>query len=168
MFLGLFLLTKLLTPILISTAQSSPESHPRVIWVSSSGTEIAGLESQGLSHESLDTEYYPRGALERYGLSKAGNWLHGVEFARRFKGDGLVSVPLNPGNLSSELYREWGFVLRFVMKLLLQHKPVMGAYTELFAGLSEEVTVERSGDWGEFVSLPFFLIEELRVYVERG
>lgn len=47
-------------------------------------------------------------AIYKYGVSKAGNYLHATEFAKRYREDGIVSVPLNPGNLSSELYRSQG------------------------------------------------------------
>ena len=62
-----------------------------------------------------------------------------------------MSVPLNPGNLDSELYRNQGGVVRWVLRRLVLYPPIYGAYTLLFAGLSEEVTLEKSGDWGKFL-----------------
>jgi hypothetical protein len=38
-------------------------------------------------------------ASERYWYSKVGNWAHGVEYAFRQQINGVISVPLNPGNL---------------------------------------------------------------------
>jgi retinol dehydrogenase-12 len=85
----------------------------------------------------------------RYGISKAGNYLHAVEYAKRYKADGIVSVALNPGNLSSDLYREQGAIIGFLLRHTILHPPVFGAYTEMYAGLSPEVTLERSGEWSK-------------------
>jgi retinol dehydrogenase 12 len=145
--LGTFLFTKLLTPILIATAKSEPPSSVRVVWVSSSSTELKGEKNVGLSLDNLDY-HIPKPGMERYSNSKAGNWLHGVEFARRFKADGVVSVPLNPGNLNTELAREHGFIFTSVVKLIV-YPPKNGAYTELFGGLSDKITIEDTGCWGE-------------------
>lgn len=30
---------------------------------------------------------------------------------------------------------------------MISYEPIYGAYTELFAGLSPEITIEQSGDW---------------------
>lgn len=147
--LGVFLLTKLLTPILASTAKFEPPNSVRVVWVSSMGTEVVGERSHGISLGYLD--YWPSlTPLERYGVSKAGNWLHGVEFARRHHGDGIVSVPCNPGHLNSELYRDGGIVFKSLIKALVLHPPILGAYTELFSGLSPSITMKESGKWGKY------------------
>jgi retinol dehydrogenase-12 len=86
--------------------------------------------------------------IERYAISKAANWAHGTEYAKRYKKDGIISIPLNPGNLNSDLYRDKGFLFSLFVKVIT-YPPVNGAYTELFAGLSPEATIEKSGDWGE-------------------
>lgn len=78
--LGHFALTKLLTPLMASTATKSPRGSVRVVWVSSSAAEsfdpklfLENLKSKS-KHESL-------GALDKYGFSKLGNYLHGAECA---------------------------------------------------------------------------------------
>jgi retinol dehydrogenase 12 len=143
--IGSFLFTKLLTPVLTSTAKSSPDV--RVVWLSSFALELFASQDIGMSLENLDY-HIPKLAPFRYGISKAGVWALGVEYARRHRADGIVSVPINPGNLRSDLARDQGVVLKTVMKLVC-YPPVLGAYTELFAGLSPEVTLEKSGDWGK-------------------
>jgi retinol dehydrogenase 12 len=85
---------------------------------------------------------------ERYWYSKVGNWAHGVEYALRQQANGVISVPLNPGNLQSELYRDQGFFMRFFVKILM-YPPVNGAYTELFGGLSPDITLSNTGCWGK-------------------
>ncbi|KAK2602740.1 hypothetical protein N8I77_009248 [Diaporthe amygdali] len=145
--LGAFLLTRLLTPILASTAGAEPPGTVRVVWVSSMGTEAVGEKGRGISTDYLD--YWPSlMPLERYGVSKAGSWLHGVEFARRHGGDGIVSVPCNPGHLRSDLYRESGWLFKAAISPVL-YPPVYGAYTELFCGLSPAITMRENGQWGE-------------------
>lgn len=146
--LGVFLLTKLLTPVLAATAKTEPPSSVRVVWVSSMGTEVVGEKSHGMSLDYL--EYWPRiSALERYGYSKAGNWLHGVEYARRHEADGILCVPCNPGHLKSELYREGGWLFKTAINATVLQPPIMGAYTELFCGLSDKLTMEETGKWGK-------------------
>jgi NAD(P)-dependent dehydrogenase (short-subunit alcohol dehydrogenase family) len=146
--IGTFLFTKLLTPILLETAKSEPPSTVRVVWVSSSGAEIASPRPGGVPMDNLDY-HQDKSAIMKYAISKAGNYLHATEFAKLYKGDGIVSVPLNPGNLSSELYRTQGSVANFVLKHSVLYPSIFGAYTELYGGLSPEITIEKTGDWSE-------------------
>jgi hypothetical protein len=57
-------------------------------------------------------------------------------------------MPINPGNLTSELARDQGAAIKMVARLV-GYPPPMGAYTELYAGLSPEVTLEKSGQWSK-------------------
>lgn len=144
---GTFLFTRFLTPLLVATAKTELPNTVRVVWVSSSGTEFTAPNNIGIEIDNLDY-HVEKPAMVRYGLSKAGNWLQGVEMAKRYKKDGVISIPLNPGNLASDLYREQGSVFKLVTKLIL-YPSVNGAYTELYAGLSPEITLEKTGSWGE-------------------
>lgn len=87
--IGPFLFTKLLTPILIKTAKSSPANTVRVVWVSSSAAELS--PSGGVEIDNLD---YKKGRYSyiRYSSSKAGNWYHSTEYDKRYRSDGVVSV----------------------------------------------------------------------------
>ncbi|KAF2158979.1 hypothetical protein M409DRAFT_30513 [Zasmidium cellare ATCC 36951] len=144
--LGQFLFTKLLTPKLVATAKAEPANTVRVVWVSSLGLEMIGEQDYGITTKYVD--YWPSlKPLERYGLSKAGNWLYAVEFAKRHRNDGVVSVPCNPGHLSSELYRDGGALFKRVLNTLVLYPPRYGAYTELFSALSSKITIEQTGDW---------------------
>ncbi|KAI5859446.1 putative short-chain dehydrogenase [Durotheca rogersii] len=142
--IGTFMLTKLLTPLLVATARSDAGTS-RVVWVSSSGTEFVGEKSVGIDMSNLDY-HIDKPYLVKYGLSKAGNWLHGVEFARRYRADGVISIPLNPGNLASDLYRDQGGLFKLFVKLIT-YPSVNGAYTLLYAGLSPDITIEKTGSW---------------------
>jgi NAD(P)-dependent dehydrogenase (short-subunit alcohol dehydrogenase family) len=146
--LGTFLFTKFLTPVLIATAKAEPPNTVRVVWVSSSGTELAGAKNTGVEMDNMDN-HIENSFLTRYGFSKAGNWLQGVEFAKRYKADGVIGIPLNPGNLQSDLYRQAGLGFKLATGWFM-HPVVNGAWTELFAGLSPKITLEKTGSWGEF------------------
>ncbi|RYP75977.1 hypothetical protein DL771_002049 [Monosporascus sp. 5C6A] len=167
---GSFMLTKLLTPALVATAKAEPPGAVRVVWVSSSAAEVlsptGGLELDNLDYHS------ERYAHTKYGVSKAGSYLYSTEFAKRHRDDGVVSMALNPGNLDSELFREQGYIMGRLLKLFVLHPPVYGAYTELFAGLSPEVTLEKSGGWvvpwGRFDSIREDLVVSSRSKAEGG
>ena len=74
-----------------------------------------------------------------------------VDGARRWGSDGITSVVQNPGNVKSNAYRHISKSAMVFYSLLL-HKTVLGAYTELYAGLSPEITPEHNGayivPWG--------------------
>lgn len=152
-----FLFTKLLSPLLVSTAKREPPNTVRVIWVSSMGLETMGEKSKGMSLDYVN--YWPAmSPLERYGLSKAGNWLHAVEMARRFRTDGVISMPVNPGHLSSELNREGSMMFKTAMNIVANYPCINGAFVHLWAACSPDVTLERSGDWGKLhISLDIVL-----------
>ena len=119
------------------------------MWVSSISGEIFPQKNVGDTAEMMQTETMAKkSGSERYFYSKVGNWAHGVEYALRHQADGIVSVPLNPGNLQSELYRDQGFLMRLMVRLLM-YPPVNGAYTELFGGLSPDITLSETGCWGK-------------------
>lgn len=122
----------------------------RVIWVASSATEGFAEDKVGIRPEAATAAALEsKSPMMRYWLSKVGNWAHGAEYALRQRPHGVVSVPLNPGNLDSDLYREHGLAMKLAAKLLM-YPPLSGAYTELYAGLSPDITIEKTGCWGEF------------------
>ncbi|KAE8449297.1 hypothetical protein EG329_008198 [Mollisiaceae sp. DMI_Dod_QoI] len=169
--IGPFLFTKLLTPILISTAKTEPSSTGRVVWVSSSGAELGSPKPGGIPIDNLDY-HDDKSSLYKYNVSKAGNYLHAVEYAQRHKADGVVSVALNPGNLDSDLTRTMGSVTKFIIRRLLLYPPIYGAYTELFAGLSPMVTMEKWGKWivpwGNFADIRKDLLDATKTEAEGG
>jgi retinol dehydrogenase-12 len=143
-----FMFTKLLTPILVFTAKTEPPNTVRVIWTSSSATELMSPKSAGVPMDNLDYHIEKSGGY-KYAVSKAGNYLHSAEFAKRHQSDGVISISLNPGNLLTKLTDENGWLFN-KFKNSLDSPPVYGAYTELFAGLSKDITMANSGDWGKF------------------
>lgn len=152
--IGTFLFTKLLTPMLLRTAAAAADSSSvRVIWVASSAVEAPLVPVGGVDMTNVDYRRADVSSFTKYAISKAGNYLHGAEFARRHRADGVVSVPLNPGNLDSDLWRGYNQGLMAVVKRLSLYPPIYGAYTQLWAAFSPEVTIERTGDWGTYKSL---------------
>ncbi|KIH92657.1 hypothetical protein SPBR_03038 [Sporothrix brasiliensis 5110] len=149
---GTFLFTELLTPLLQATAKRSlPATDAvRVVWLSSYGLESFGVEGEGVALDNI--AYDPAGkggvpkAIDRYAISKTGVWALGVEYARRHRQDNIVSLPVNPGNLKTELARDMGAVFRFIVSPLC-YPPVLGASTLVFASTSSEVTLKESGGW---------------------
>ncbi|CZT10000.1 related to Oxidoreductase, short-chain dehydrogenase [Rhynchosporium agropyri] len=155
-----FLFTKLLTPILKSSARENAPASTRVVWVSSSAAEFVSPKG-GVDLANLDYKK-DQSAMHKYGVSKAGNLYHAKEFAKIYGGDGIVSVALNPGNLKTELGR-YNPGQNLILKYIL-HTPIHGAYTELFAGLSPDVTSEHNGAW----IIPWGRFGHLRADLEAG
>jgi retinol dehydrogenase 12 len=90
---GPFLLTQLLTPVLVQTAKTEPAGAVRVVWVSSMAADLYAPKN-GIDMSNIRGKDFinPGPALQRYGLSKAGNYLHSVEYSRRYKDQGILSV----------------------------------------------------------------------------
>ncbi|KAL2373877.1 hypothetical protein RJ035_005736 [Blastomyces gilchristii] len=167
--IGPFLFTKLLTPTLVSTAKTEPPNTVRVIWVSSIAMETGAPKSVGVPLDKLDNLTDSKSSQYlNYSISKAGNYLYAAEFAKRYRADGVLSVALNPGNLASDLSRHRAFLFKAVTRPML-YSPVLGAYTELFAGLSPDVTgKEPVIPWGRVVSVRKDLIEATKTEAEGG
>ncbi|KAJ4245043.1 short-chain alcohol dehydrogenase [Fusarium torreyae] len=146
--LGSFALTEKLTPTLVATAQSSSPGTVRVVWASSTAAFNTTTKNyiervKGTNEESL---------FQQYAISKLGNYYHATEYAARHKSDGIISVPLNPGNLDSDLWRTQGKFVTWLLRKLVFFPPVYGGYVNVFAGFSPDVTIENSGrfisPWG--------------------
>lgn len=145
--LGPFLFTKLLTPILQQTASSQPANTVRVVWLSSAAAELNSHRPGGIDLDNLDYQV-EKPPMIQYSISKAGSYLQATEYAKRVKPHGIVSVPINPGNITSELQRHLPTSFKLMTRPMLRPTKY-GAYTELFAALSPEVTLEKTGQRGK-------------------
>lgn len=143
--LGPFLFTQLLLPQLRTAAKLAQKDCVRIIWTSSIAVDAS--PKGGMDTTSLSSP--PESANFNYTISKTGNWFLASQFAKRVEPDGIVSLTLNPGNLSTGIWDNAPKVVRFIFSKI-NHPPKFGAYTELWAGLSEEVTVQ-NGLRGEYV-----------------
>lgn len=101
-WIATFLFTKLLTPLLAQAAKSEPAGLVRVTWPSSFATEMYGETNEGIDIDTI-SDIINKPTTLRYGISKTGAWELGVEYAKQHAADGIVSIPLNPGNLTLEL-----------------------------------------------------------------
>ena len=88
--LGPFLFTKLLTPLLVSTAKSAPRGSVRVVWLGSSAAEMMSPKG-GVDMTNIDYKI-DKSAWYKYGTSKAGNVLYSKEFAKRYQANDVISV----------------------------------------------------------------------------
>ncbi|KAG8162047.1 hypothetical protein KVR01_007812 [Diaporthe batatas] len=143
--LGPFLFTKLLTPTLIATAQdkTTAPGTVRVVYLTSAAADLFSDKNTIVDMDNLDF-HVEKNAKYLYGASKAGDWIYGFEMSRRYKKEGIIGLGVNPGNLKSDLFRQQGAVFR-ALTGPMNYPVVNGAYTELWAGLSPEVTLEKAG-----------------------
>ncbi|KAJ5169423.1 Glucose/ribitol dehydrogenase [Penicillium coprophilum] len=111
------LFTKLLLPQLRAADTSDESGKTRVAWTPSALVK-AGSPPNGLDFDLLDKGTNRR--TDNYGTSKAGTWILSREIARRYAKNGIVSF------LGDE---------------------ICGAYTELYAGFSSDITLESSGSY---------------------
>ncbi|KAI2466179.1 NAD(P)-binding protein [Annulohypoxylon bovei var. microspora] len=150
--LGPFLLTRLLEPVLLSTAaQQTSFGNVRIVWVGSMldiGTPKGGVV---WNPETNEPSLHPD-MMANYMQSKAGITFLGLEFAKRLGDKGILSVSLHPGMMKTELQRN------FPAPGVVFKGPTHGAYTELFAGFSTSITNKENGryiiPWGRLGSVP--------------
>ncbi|MEX1279151.1 MAG: SDR family oxidoreductase [Acidimicrobiia bacterium] len=141
--LGPFLLTNLLTPLLVDSTPS------RVITVSSEASRSAraGLDFDDLQ---LTSGYSPNKA---YAASKLANILFTVELDRRLSGDGVTARALHPGVVrtsfgkSAESSRWMGLLMTTVGPFL--KKPEEGAATSVLLATASDEQVARSLYWSD-------------------
>ncbi|KIX99809.1 uncharacterized protein Z520_04445 [Fonsecaea multimorphosa CBS 102226] len=155
--LGPFLFTKLLLPILKRTAEDEPRGTVRVSWAGSLAVVLQSPKG-GVAwkkgpdgEETLDDK---NSNSFTYGVSKAANYFFGTEFGKRYGvKDGVLHNCYNPGNLSSDLQRhandQWPSWARWILHTLLLYPSIYGAYTEIYAGLSPDLTLEK--DQGAYI-----------------
>ena len=152
--LGHYLLTQLLLPTLLHTAESTPPAAVRVVWTSSIVVD-ASAPKGGIKISDLTKP--PPDQQKNYVTTKIGNWFLASVLAAQVGSKGILSVTQNPGNLKTALLRHAPWILGFVSAPLL-YSAKMGAYTELWAGLSEDLGIEDGGKyvlpWGRLHPSP--------------
>ncbi|KAJ5897834.1 hypothetical protein N7504_008122 [Penicillium tannophilum] len=128
---GHFLLTKLLLPTLLKTAEE-PHSDVRVVSLSSVGHNLAPSFATMLDQEKLKKV----NTNARYGASKAANILFAAELSRRHPS--ITSVSVHPGVIFTDLYQSIGsrtplFSLGSKTLQLMGSTVQQGAYNSLWA-----------------------------------
>lgn len=137
--LGHYYFTKLLLPILTSTAKVTPERKVRVVNVASCAHLFGGLDFNTFK-DGPARKKCSRGNL--YNQSKFGNVVFALELAKRYEDQGIISTALNPGNINSDLPRHVvaqipSIVKQIIIKVLL-YEVSQGALTPLYAATSPE------------------------------
>ncbi|KAK0628768.1 hypothetical protein B0T17DRAFT_614643 [Bombardia bombarda] len=149
------LLTHLLLPHLRAAAQSSSTSGAvRIVWCSSWLAENSspkfGIEMDKLASGTGNN-------MREYAVSKAGDGILSIECGRLYGEYGILSVGLNPGNLNTNAFKGVDGLLRVVLNWVSLYNPRLGALTELYAGLSGELTME--GHQGAYI-MPWGRVQE--------
>lgn len=140
--LGPYLFTQLLLPTLMATAKTAPAAAVRVMWTSSIVVDFA--PQNGMSKESIGQPSHNQ--QDNYTASKTGNWFLAAQLADHVSQHGILSVTVNPGNLSTDLTRHMPRIVPILVAPLL-YKAVYGAYSELWAGLSQELGMKDGGGY---------------------
>jgi len=106
-----------------------------------------------------------------YGVTKAANLFFASEFSTRNPDSGIVSVCFNPGNLRTELQRHVPWWQDMLLSFML-FPAIFGAYTELWCGLSPDLTTKENGSyvgpWGRILPVKKDRIESLKTKEEGG
>lgn len=159
--LGPFLFTVLLMPLLQKTAATAPPGSVRVLWAASIAVEMSPPGGLDITPDGVLTTYNDQ--PKNYAISKVANALLAIETARRYGKDGIISLAFNPGNLKTPLQRNLPW-WQYGVALLILYPPALGAYTELFAGWAEEISVENNGAY----IVPWGRIGKLRSDIEQS
>ena len=145
--IGPFLLTQLLMPLLERTAANEAVGSVRVIWTASQTIDLFA-PCGGFDVSQIHKPYII--PFRNYVASKFGNWCLATELARRTGSTGVVSLAVNPGWAATDLVRDHGHI--YVWLWILLHEPKMTAYTHLYAGTSNDITMAHNGayvmPWG--------------------
>lgn len=126
---GHALLAKLLLPLVLKTAASSPTADVRLIVLSSEAHRL--IPKGGIVFDTLKTKQEDMYTWTRYGQSKTANILFAKEMARRYPQ--IKTIAVHPGAVATNLaapFSQTSVVLR----------PLMALYFGLFAvGVEEGV-----------------------------
>lgn len=154
--LGPFLFTLCLVPFLEAASQARSPGSVRVVWTSS---QVVDFSPTGGFPMTQITDAPSVEINARYMNSKTGNWFLASEFARRIgERRGILSVTQNPGALKTQILRNGPRILYWIVLPLLS-PAINGAYTELYCGLSDELTLEKNSGgymlpWGRIHPSP--------------
>ncbi|KAJ6617331.1 NAD(P)-binding protein [Mycena sp. CBHHK59/15] len=132
--LGHFYLTELLLPCLKAGAKTSSDHVSRVVNTSSQTHVLGGVNFEALTDTPTRSKMTPD-AL--YAQSKFGNIVYSSECAKRYASEGVISIALHPGMLTTDIGRHFHPLKRRFIHALC-HSPPQGALTQIWAGTAPE------------------------------
>ncbi|KAJ7752611.1 NAD(P)-binding protein [Mycena metata] len=132
--LGHFYLAQLLLPRLKEAVKTSPDHVARIINTSSQAHVFGSMNFEALTNTAVRSELSPD-AL--YAQSKFGNIVFSSECSHRYASDGVISIALHPGMLTTNIGRHLHPLKRCFAHALC-HCPPQGALTQLWAGTAPE------------------------------
>ncbi|KAK7008517.1 NAD(P)-binding protein [Favolaschia claudopus] len=132
--LGHFYLTKLLLPLLLAGAKSSPDGVARIVNTSCQTHILGNINFDALTDTPTRSKMSPD---DLYAQSKFANVVFSSECAKRYGSDGIVSTALHPGMLTTDIGRHFSPLKRRFIHALC-HSPPWGAITQLWAGTAPE------------------------------
>ena len=139
---GPFLFVKPLAQLLAAAAKNS--GHPsRIVWTRSVMIEMKALKG-GINFDRVRGG--KSGGWVDYAASKCGNLFLAHEAATRWGDQQVISTCVNTGNIYTDSFRDshsWLFAT--LSKHLFLYDTKHGAYTLLFAGFSEKITLQQNG-----------------------
>ena len=124
---GPFLLTQLVLPTLLKTAESEPTGSVRVVWTSSGIIDLDPIQG-GLRLEELVAGHHGKVTSQNYTSSKSGNWFLAAELDKRVRNSGVISVTQNPGTINTKGWNVFPWI-KLLFKPIM-YEAVFGAYTE--------------------------------------
>lgn len=150
--LGHALLVKLLLPVLLSTANSSPDSDVRVINLTSEAFLYAPNSKGGIVFDTLKTPQDGLGGLipgpkwSRYGQSKLAQMLYSSQLALHHPQ--ITSVSVHPGYIWTGLITNQSFADQMLLRFLAIGKKVPvheGHYNQVWAATTPKGKLQNGG-----------------------
>ncbi|EIN09257.1 NAD(P)-binding protein [Punctularia strigosozonata HHB-11173 SS5] len=133
--LGHYYLTKLLLPLLITSARTSLDGIVRVITVSSGAHHGHDISYETLRDGPARRKMSPS---YLYAQSKFADVVFAKELATRYGDRGVVSISLNPGNIKTPLQRQITGFIKSTVDWMLHPVVPNGIVTHLWAGTAPE------------------------------
>jgi len=138
---GHFYLTQLLLPLLIASAKTSPDKKARVVYVSS----ISHLWSPKGEKGPIDYDTIVDGPVlkatptaQLYSQASSAKILLSSVLARRYADQGIVSVAVHPGAISTPIFRSTTSIIKRIGDLLFLSSPWYGMLSPAFAATTPE------------------------------
>jgi len=137
--LGHFLLTELITPLLVKAASFG--SDARIVIVSDIFHYQGRIFWRDINFDKKNNKY---NRIRAYTQSKMANIMHARELASRLEGSGIKVVSLHPGisntDLHRHMYKTWCGWLCWPFHQFFVKTPFYGAQTTLYCCLHDSIS----------------------------